>query len=161
MPTSVRAAVALAHQESPVAARAPEPQTPSRDSIRVAATRAEGVPTSKVSRPVEPVRVDVAAGDRKGPTEVVAQVKAARPPRETIAAAVRACAAARSRPENVPLTVTSSLHLKIAASGEVETAHFAPPLLPEIQTCAAAEIYKAKLAESAGEVVTIPIDFSY
>jgi hypothetical protein len=162
-PTSVRAAVALAHQESPVAARAPEPQTPSRDlPISVAAaTRAEGVPASKVTRPVEPVRVDVAAGDRKGPTEVVAQVKAARPPRETIAAAVRACAAARSRPENVPLTVTSSLQLKIAASGEVETAHFAPPLVPEIQTCAAAEIYKAKLAESAGEVVTIPIDFSY
>ena len=59
------------------------------------------------------------------------------------------------------VTVSSSLRLKIAAGGDVETAQFDPPLLPEIQTCAAAEIYKAKIEESAGATVTIPIAFSY
>jgi hypothetical protein len=57
--------------------------------------------------------------------------------------------------------VTSSLKLKITAGGDVETAQFDPPLLPEIQTCAAATIYKAKIDESAGAMVTIPIDFTY
>ena len=46
------------------------------------------------------------------------------PPREGIAAAVRACAAARSRPENVRVTVTSSLKLRIGARGDVESAQF-------------------------------------
>ena len=74
---------------------------------------------------------------------------------------MRACAAQRSRPENVRVTVSSSLKLKIAGGGDVETAQFDPPLLPEIQTCAATAIYKAKLEDSAGGTVTIPIDFSY
>jgi hypothetical protein len=57
--------------------------------------------------------------------------------------------------------MTSSLKLKIAAGGSVESARFDPPLLPEIQACAAASIYKAKLEESAGPSVTIPIDVTY
>jgi hypothetical protein len=102
------------------------------------------------------------AGD-PAPAEPAAKadMKPALPPREAIAAAVRACAAQRSRPENVRVTVSSSLKLKIAGGGDVETAQFDPPLLPEIQTCAANAIYKAKLEDSAGATVTIPIDFSY
>ena len=57
--------------------------------------------------------------------------------------------------------MTSSLTLKIAAGGSVETARFDPPLLPEIQTCAAAAIYKAQIEDAAGASVTIPIDFTY
>jgi hypothetical protein len=34
-------------------------------------------------------------------------------------------------------------------------------LLPEIQACAATAIYRAKLSDAAGGMVTIPIDFSY
>ena len=83
------------------------------------------------------------------------------PPRAAIAEAVRDCAAQRSRPQNVRVTVSSSLTLHIATGGDVETAQFDPPLLPEIQSCAATAIYKAKLAESAGTSVVIPIDFSY
>jgi hypothetical protein len=60
----------------------------------------------------------------------------------------------------VRVTVSSSLVLKVAAGGDVEAAQFNPPLLPEIQTCAASAIYKAKLADVGG-AVTIPIDFSY
>jgi len=83
------------------------------------------------------------------------------PPRAAIAAAERDCAAQRHRPENVRVTVSSSLTLRIAAGGDVETAQFDPPLLPEIQSCAATAIYKAKLADAAGTSVVIPIDFSY
>jgi hypothetical protein len=61
----------------------------------------------------------------------------------------------------VRVTVTSSLTLHIASGGDVETAQFDPPLLPEIQSCAATAIYKATLSESAGTSVVIPIDFSY
>jgi len=83
------------------------------------------------------------------------------PPRAAIAAAVRDCAAQRSRPENVRVTVSSSLTLRIASGGGVETAQFTPPLLPEIQSCAATAIYKATFSDVAGTSVVIPIDFSY
>lgn len=158
-PSSVRPAVALSPHESSLAiSRAAEPQPPSRDQpvgvLGAAHTDGAAGPAT-VPRPVELVRVvDVRPALTSPPP-------AARPPREALAAAVRACAAARSRPDNVRVTVTSSLQLRIAASGEVERAQFVPPLLPEIQACAAAEIYKVTMSESAGEVVTIPIDFSY
>jgi hypothetical protein len=83
------------------------------------------------------------------------------PPRAAIAAAVRECAAQRSRPENVRVTVSSSLTLRVAPGGGVETAQFNPPLLPEIQSCAATAIYKATFSDAAGTSVVIPIDFSY
>jgi hypothetical protein len=59
----------------------------------------------------------------------------------------------------VHVTVTSHLNLRVSASGEVESAQFSPPLLPEIQTCAAQTIYRAKLEETG--FVTIPIEYSY
>jgi hypothetical protein len=103
-------------------------------------------------RAVDPAKPEPAAKAEPSPPALSA--------RESIAAAVRACAAARSRPDNVRVTVTSALRLKVAKGGEVETAQFDPPLLPEIQTCAATAIYKAKL-EAGGGSVTIPIDFAY
>ena len=123
--------------------------------------------TPPVVSPVAPATVPRPTAPRS-PTdpshvEPVAHVDPATPkaPREGIAAAVRACAAARSRPENVRVTVTSSLKLRIGARGDVESAQFDPPLLPEIQTCAATAIYKAKLEDAAGGTVAIPINFSY
>ena len=101
---------------------------------------------------------------RAAPTSSPLSVSPTKPSpaaREVIAAAVRDCAAARSRPDNVRVTVTSSLKLKISAGGAVDVAQFDPPLLPEIQTCAATAIYKAKLEDAAGGTVTIPIAFTY
>lgn len=108
---------------------------------------------ASVPRPADPSRVDTSA--KADPS------RPAVPPRVAIAAAVRDCAAQRKRPDNVRVTVSSSLTLRIAAGGDVETAQFDPPLLPEIQSCAATAIYKAKLADAAGTSVIIPIDFSY
>ncbi len=169
-PGSVRLAVALSHDSLGAAAndapasRAQEPgeQRPSAPPARIA----EGAiaPPATVPRPSPVVR----AADGAvvvAPVDPIAKVDPAKPvlpPREAIARAVRDCAAARNRPENVRVTVTSSLKLKIAKGGDVETAQFDPPLLPEIQTCAATAIYKAKLEDAAGgTMVTIPIDFSY
>jgi hypothetical protein len=152
-PASVRLAVALVAHEAPISAR---------NEVPVA-------PVPGPAAPVAPATVPrpAAAGPARAPDpsriEPVAKPagKVAVPPRDAIAAAVRDCAAARHRPDNVRVTVTSKLKLKIAAGGEVETAQFDPPLLPEIQTCAAATIYKAKLEDSGGGTVTIPIDFTY
>ena len=118
-------------------------------------------PTLGAPPPVAPATVPRPSSVPRVQPVTKVDAKPSLPAREAIAAAVRDCAAARSRPENVRVTVTSSLKLKIAAGGDVETAQFDPPLLPEIQTCAAAAIYKAKLEDSAGGAVSIPINFSY
>ncbi len=83
------------------------------------------------------------------------------PPREAISQAVRECALAQRRSGTVRVTVTTSLQLKVAPNGEVESARFDPPLLPAVQTCAAAAIYKVKMLESKASALTIPIEFTY
>ncbi len=81
------------------------------------------------------------------------------PPRDAIAAAVRECAAAKSRPGAVRVTISSTLELSVAPDGGVTMATFKPPLAPDIQQCAAKAIYKQKLEETG--LVTVPIEFSY
>ncbi len=155
-PATIRAPIALVshdgHAAANAAARAEAPQPAPQDTSAAAAL-------ATVPRPAATQRP--ASGPSPVEPAAKTETKAVLPPREAIAAAVRACAAQRSRPENVRVTVSSSLKLKIAGGGEVETAQFDPPLLPEIQTCAANAIYKAKLDDSAGATVTVPIDFSY
>jgi hypothetical protein len=158
--SAVRAAITLApSHESPITAQ------------NNAGAHAEGAqpPAAGAAAPVAPATVPRPASvprpandpSRNGPPAKVDPTRPVLPPRAAIAEAVRECAAQRSRPQNVRVTVTSSLTLHIATGGDVETAQFDPPLLPEIQSCAATAIYKAKLAEPAGTSVVIPIDFSY
>jgi hypothetical protein len=162
-PGAVRAPVSLvmhdpaANGATAVNARADVPPAPEAQQGAAAVP----VAPATVPRPAAVVQRPIVDPSRAASVTNVDPTKPALPPREAIAAAVRACAAQRSRPENVHVSVSSSLKLKIAAGGDVETAQFDPPLLPEIQTCAAAEIYKAKLEHSAGDTVTIPIEFSY
>ena len=158
---AVRAPITLAaSHETPstalngAAARPEAPQAPALGAATAPLAPATVPRPASVPRPVvDPSHVETAA--KVDPSQPVL------PPRAAIAAAVRECAAQRNRPENVRVTVSSSLTLRIAAGGDVETAQFDPPLLPEIQSCAATAIYKAKLADSAGTSVVIPIDFSY
>jgi hypothetical protein len=160
-PSAVRAAVALSPTPHEPAVAAAQTDVPTAVPVpaEVAATpevpatvpRPASIPAPR--NPADPARVaQVAKNDPQKP---------AVPAREAIASAVRDCAAARKRPENVLVTVSSSLILKINPGGEVEVAQFVPPLLPEIQTCAANTIYKAKIEDAAGGAVTIPINFSY
>jgi len=154
-PSAVRLAVALgpsheapvAMQKEPRAAAAEPPRSPL--APQAAAPQAAPAP---VPRPTDlPASAPPAKPDPGAP---------AVPPRDAIAAAVKECVHSRARSNEVKVTVTSTLRLKVSASGDVETAQFDPPLRPEIQTCAAATIYKSKLPGSAG-TVTIPIEFSY
>jgi hypothetical protein len=159
-PAAVRAPLSLVSHEAPVAARNDVPTAAPHLGAAALAAPASPAALATVPRPasvpppraVDPAKPELAAKAAPSPPAL--------PAREAIAAAVRECAAARSRPDNVRVSVTSSLRLKVAKGGEVETAQFDPPLLPEIQACAATAIYKAKL-EAGGGNVTIPIDFAY
>lgn len=155
-PAAIRAPIALVSQDghaaANAAARAELPPAAPQETPAAAAL-------ATVPRPLATQRPASGPSPVEPPGKT--ETKAVLPAREAIATAVRACAAQRSRPENVRVTVSSSLKLKIAGGGDVETAQFDPPLLPEIQACAANAIYKAKLEDSAGATVTIPIDFSY
>jgi hypothetical protein len=158
--STVRAAIALApsHESTAAAlngaaARTEPAQAPAAGAVPPLAPATVSRPAI-VPRPTgDPSRVET--------TSKVDPNRPVLPPRAAIAEAVRECAAQRSRPENVRVTVSSSLTLRIASGGAVETAQFDPPLLPEIQSCAATAIYKAKLADAGGTSVVIPIDFSY
>jgi hypothetical protein len=146
-PASVRVPVPLVQHEHVVSAskEPPAPQaTPRPTPTQPPAAAAIPRPTAEAS-----VQALPQPGDAKPRLA----------PREAIAVAVRDCAAGRSRPGEVRVTVTSTLKLQVGNGGVVESAQFVPPLLPEIQSCAASAIYRAKLEEPG--LVTIPIEFSY
>ena len=80
-------------------------------------------------------------------------------PEKTIIDAIRSCARANAsaHPDDVVITVTSKLELRVGAAGSVESARFVPPLNPEVQSCASSVIYKTHFAEPGP--ITIPLDF--
>jgi hypothetical protein len=148
-PASVREAVPL-RLDTPVIGRVDPPSTPALPASPPPAS------TAMASRGAlaRPESTSASSDPRARAGEA-----SAKSPRDTIAGAVRDCAAARGRSGDVHVTVTSNLRLRVSSAGEVETAQFTPPLLPEIQTCAASSIYKTKLDDTG--LVTIPIEFSY
>lgn len=149
-PASVRTAIPLGTYET-ASAGTPRQGAPSGPTLPVAAAAsATAVVKGTAARPTDNVTTPAAKAEPP---------KVALPPREAIAAAVRDCAAARARPSDVRVTVTSNLRIVVSQEGVVESAQFAPPLLPEIQSCAAQVIYKTKLEEVG--LVTIPIEYSY
>lgn len=162
LPAHVRPALPLAQPE-PVAVASPRPaplSTAVAHDTNVAGASSD-LPGSAAAPAAPPVTV---AGAKPAAARIEGSAAQASPSkslshRDAVAAAVRDCAAGKSRAADVRVTVTSSLHLKVRANGEIESAQFEPPLMPEIQSCAAASIYKLKLDESGS--VSIPIEFSY
>jgi len=154
-PSSVRSPMALSpHDPATVAERDPAlADVPATRGVTGAKSPEPAAPSTRPAAVPRPA--DLPATPPKQDTS-----KPAIAPREAIAKAVRECAAARLRSGSVRVTVTSSLRLRIGAGGVVESAQFDPPLVPEVQTCAAHAIYKARL-DDAGPSVTIPIEFSY
>jgi hypothetical protein len=65
--------------------------------------------------------------------------------------------AERPRAENVTVVVRTTLHLELADDGAVRAARFDPPVAPDVNTCAAASIYKVHFAH--GGTQAIAIDF--
>jgi hypothetical protein len=79
---------------------------------------------------------------------------------DALTLAVNACANTGSgRSKDVSYTVSTELRLRVSADGQVESAQFSPPLHPEIQACAAREIYGTKL-DKTGEIV-LPIEYVF
>lgn len=160
-PATMRAATPLAVTPA-VAAHEPSPPAPRNDAPAGVVTK----PTAIAHAPAKPEPPQAApepAGHvgRESPAAPARSMDGASlAPREEIAKAVRTCAAAKSRASEVKVTVTSTLKLKVAANGEVQTAQFDPPLTPDVQACAATAIYKTRFEQETG-LVTVPIEFSY
>jgi hypothetical protein len=141
-PAAVRAPLPLGGHEPILPAKDTAPSTPQRGATPAPTAKTAATHLTEAAQPPP-----------KG-------AKAPPPPaRDLIAQAIRDCAAAKSRPTEVRVTVNSVLRLRIGTGGEVVSAQFDPPLLPEIQSCATPTIYKSKLEETG--IVTIPIEFSY
>lgn len=145
---SVRAPVSLGPGEPALASAKGEPAPPPK-------TRPAATPLPAVAPPSGVVEAPARKPD--------AQVAAPPPPAvssSVIAAAVRECvvAARKGRPE-IRVTVSSTLRLRVAPDGEIQSAVFDPPLSPEVQGCAATKIYGAKLDTTGA--VEVPIQLSY
>jgi hypothetical protein len=151
-PAAVRAAIPLAVTPA-LAAHEPSPPAPKNDTPAGVVTK----PAAITQAPAKPEPARAAAEPQKPAAPAIA---APLPPREEIARAVRTCAAGKKHSDGVKYTVTSTLTLKLAASGEVQTAQFSPPLTPDVQACAAEAIYKTRFDNESG-LVTVPIEFSY
>jgi ferric-dicitrate binding protein FerR (iron transport regulator) len=78
-------------------------------------------------------------------------------PEEAVSSAVRACMSDRPRADNVTVLVRTTLDLDVGDDGLVRGARFDPPVLPEVNTCAAPTIYRVRFPR--GGSVSIPIDF--
>jgi hypothetical protein len=76
---------------------------------------------------------------------------------ETVQAAVLACLRERPRGENVTVVVNTTLYLEVGEDGAVRTARFDPPVVPDVNECAAAAIYKARFPRPGP--VAIPVEF--
>jgi hypothetical protein len=131
----------------PPHAQSGAPSSPSPASMHGASASAS---TAKPDAPAAPL-AEVPA--------VVLPAAVSAHPEEMIVAAVRECARANAsaHPDDVVITVTSTLELRVGPSGAVESARFVPPLNPEVQTCAATSIYQAHFVRPGG--ISIPLDF--
>lgn len=124
-------------------------------------TRPEPGPRPKATDDVGPPPAPTEATSAPPITSASAAPVAPKPelkPKDAVVQAVRSCVASRVQlgQQGVRVTVSSTLHLKVGASGSVESARFDPPLDPEVQTCAAATIYATKFGDPGP--LTIPIE---
>jgi FecR-like protein len=77
-------------------------------------------------------------------------------PEAAIERAVEACIGARPHADEVTVTVSSMLTITVGDDGLVHgPAQFAPPLPPEVQSCASATIFRVRFKEPG--LVSIPI----
>lgn len=76
----------------------------------------------------------------------------------TVAKAVRACISAHPRPLDMTVVVSTTLHLWVGDDGNVRSARFEPPVAPDVNACAAEEIYRTRFTKTGS--VKIRVDFS-
>lgn len=76
---------------------------------------------------------------------------------ESVEAAVIACMHERPHADNVTVVVNTTLYLDVGDDGAVRTARFDPPVMPDVNGCAAAAIYKTHFPRPGA--LAIPIEF--
>lgn len=137
----------------PAAVRMPIPLGPARVASSTKASQPEPSLTDPPPAPstARPLHV---------PSNKTASSAVPVPPRDAIVEAVKTCAATLVKSGNVTVTVNSTLKLTVGAGGEVTAARFDPPLAPDVQACAAAVIYKVKLAGEPDTNVSLPITYT-
>jgi hypothetical protein len=65
--------------------------------------------------------------------------------------------AEQRHPDNVTVNVTTTLRLELADDGTVRAARFDPPVVADVNTCAAQSIYRVRFTH--GGTATIAIDY--
>ncbi|MDP9037252.1 MAG: FecR domain-containing protein [Myxococcota bacterium] len=103
-----------------------------------------------------PVRMD--AGGASTASAPPGPATAEWTPEAAIASAVRACMPDRPRAQNVTVLVTTTLRLELFEDGTVRSARFDPPVASDVNTCAAASIYRVRFASRTS--VSIPIELT-
>ena len=66
--------------------------------------------------------------------------------------------AERPRAENVTILVRTTLRLELGDDGSVHAARFDPPVAPDVNSCAATSIYKARFAHGGTEAIAIDFE---
>ncbi|MDP9003120.1 MAG: hypothetical protein M3O46_23765, partial [Myxococcota bacterium] len=83
---------------------------------------------------------------------------AADPSAQTVVAnAVRTCMAERLHADDVTVVVSTTLYLQLGDDGSVRTARFDPPVAPEVNTCAAQSIFKARFTHDGAVTILISV----
>lgn len=136
------------------AASATTPAAHFEEPERSLRSRSEPNPLRPATPAVSPGHLD----NNRGPTP---NLQGAATPEvgsnESVEAAVVACMRERPRAENVTVVVSTTLYLDVGDDGAVRTARFDPPVLPEVNGCAAAAIYKMHFPHPGA--VALPIEF--
>ncbi len=140
-PADVRAPVALVAASGPVAQAVPQ------------------APGAPAVAPPRPAPASAHAAQPLRPPPVAAKPATADPNAEAnVAAAVKACMNGRTKgADEVTVTVSSQLEVRLHDDGAVEFARFSPPLPADAQTCAANFIFKTRFPRAG--TVTLDLRF--
>jgi hypothetical protein len=145
-PSRVRAPLALGPsgaQAKVAAAAPPSPPAPAHGDIESRASSSALAPTTHAEGHPIP--------GSASPPAISADPNA----EATLAAAVRACFAARPSAANVTVSVSTTLRLALRDDGSVRSARFDPPVAPDVNACAAQSIYKTRFAHGGSAAVSV------
>ncbi|MCL2451063.1 MAG: FecR family protein [Polyangiaceae bacterium] len=140
----------------PAAATPERASAPSQAHFGVATTKlaephpAAPLPSVLPSPPLPPPPAATASSSPPAPANPV-------PPEVALATAVRDCMSERPRADNVTVLFQTTLELEVGDDGLVRVARFNPPVLPDVNACAAPTIYRVRFPHAGP--VSIPIDF--
>jgi hypothetical protein len=128
-------------------------ERPSELSGASGASSQHAVATPKAA---EPHSVSASASGPGAGSSWVAPATAVSP-EEAVTTAVRTCMSERPRADNVTVLFRTTLELEVGEDGLVRVARFNPPVLPDVNACAAPAIYRARFPHAGP--LAIPIDF--